>query len=267
MGKYFQVYLMGFQEQLTYRINFILTMVFSFIPVVVQIYLWKSIFNSMTGNNWNGYTYTSVITYFILANIITKLTDTLGFEFKMTEDIRTGNIAQFFVRPVNHLAFCFSHLSSMKTVFFLTTLIPNLVLIWFLRDYFTFDLSGINMFLFPLFLVISVTINFLISYLIALAAFWFSEVSSFFVAKMVFLLFMTGAMVPLDLLPGSWFEIVRFLPFKYVVFVPINLFLGRMQTDQIFTELLLASGWILLLSIFIKMCWRKAAKQFSAVGG
>jgi len=76
--------------------------------------------------------------------------------------------------------------------------------------------------------------------------------------------FFEGGLMPLDLLPNFVTRINDFLPFKYVVFVPISVFTGRIGFSwELF---LIPLGWVLFLLFLVKIIYRKGLKKYEGYG-
>ena len=70
--------------------------------------------------------------------------------------------------------------------------------------------------------------------------FWWLEVSSLLFVYMLFNFFLSGHMFPIDMLkdvPGPWYDIVQFLPLKYLAYFPAAVFLGKIPEEDLPMEL------------------------------
>ena len=104
---------------------------------------------------------------------------------------------------------------------------PFALVFWLCRDYLP-AWPGWPVFgAFLLSLALAFLIGFLIESLIGLVSFWFLEVSSLLFIYMMFNYFLSGHMIPLDWLPEPITDVVVWLPFKYLAYVPAAIFLGR----------------------------------------
>lgn len=168
---YKQVMIVGFQDAFEYRFNFFSQIIFSFVPIIVQIFLWTAIYRSgISAGEMGGYTLSGMITYFILANLVNRISEPLGIEGKISEEIRDGTLNQYIVKPINYLGYRFSHLVSQKIIFCAVILIPYFVGIWLLRRYFVLSFDFARISLFCLSLVLSILLNFFINCLIGLGS-------------------------------------------------------------------------------------------------
>ena len=105
--------------------------------------------------------------------------------------------------------------------------------------------------------------GFLIESLLGLIAFWFLEVSSLLFIYMMLNYFLSGHMIPLDLLPG-W---VEWLPFKYLAYFPCKLALGKYTHAQMGQELLIELVWVGALIWLNRWVFARGLRRYGAYGG
>ena len=117
-------------------------------------------------------------------------------------------------------------------------------------------------------LLMGFMIGFLLEALIGLISFWFLEVSSLLFIYMMFNYFLSGHMIPLDWL-GSFGEVVQYLPFKYLAYVPAAIiqqrsgYTGQELVWQLGIELL----WILGLLAASRITFARGVRRYGAFGG
>lgn len=110
-------------------------------------------------------------------------------------------------------------------------------------------------------------INFLIDFLIALYSFYFSRVTSLYTSINVFRNISAGVIFPLVVLPKSFFNILKNMPFMYTNYVPTMLLIEEFDTGEIFRNFLKSFSWFLLLWIICIITWKKGLKKYSSYGG
>ena len=79
-------------------------------------------------------------------------------------------------------------------------------------------------------------------------------------------LILSGRIAPIDLLP-NWVRLIAdALPFRWAVAFPVELFLGRLSTEEIYRGFTFQIAWLLLSFLLLKFIWRSGVKKYSAVG-
>ena len=100
---------------------------------------------------------------------------------------------------------------------------------------------------------------------LALAAFWTTRVSAINQIYFMAVLFFSGQMAPLTLLPRSLQVVAAVLPFRWTIGFPVELLLGRLTTAQALTGLAVQAAW---LGAACSSCGSPGARRerYSAVG-
>jgi ABC-2 type transport system permease protein len=105
---------------------------------------------------------------------------------------------------------------------------------------------------------------FLLYFFAAMGSFWLTTGRNAVFAMMVFSHLLNGSMVPLDLFPDWFMTFNTYSPFQFPIFIPIQAFLGRIDS---WTPLLItAAVWIVIFIALIMILWRLGIKKYEAVG-
>ena len=105
MRTYLHVFSLGIQTSLEYRSDLYLSLFSTVFPTILQLYIWQAIYTS-PDMVYQGYTYPQIVLYSLMSGLVTKLTS-CGFEYRIGEDIKSGGLNKFIVRPVNYVFYCF----------------------------------------------------------------------------------------------------------------------------------------------------------------
>ena len=116
-------------------------------------------------------------------------------------------------------------------------------------------------------LVLSALLQFLLSYLIAMLAFWVLEISSFVFILLAFERLVSGQMFPLDLLPPWLAQAVMWTPFPYGIFFPVSVYLGKISGGALIQGLALQLFWVATTYALARLAWRRGLKTYTVVGG
>ena len=88
----------------------------------------------------------------------------------------------------------------------------------------------------------------LLNYFLGILTLKFEEISTFLMIKDNLSAVVTGAVIPLALLPEWMIAGMRFLPFYYVTYLPSMLFIGKCE-DEAVTGLLVLSIWCIFFIV------------------
>ena len=260
------------EERLVYRADFALGTLFRFLPIVTQIFLWNAIFQSVgsTGESQNriaGYTFDDMIAYYLLAMLARAFSSMPGLASGIARDVRDGTVKKYLTQPIDMLGYLFWHRVAHKLVYYAVAAGPFALVFWLCRDYFSGWPDAWTMTAFIASLIMGFLMGFLLEALIGMLSFWFLEVSSLLFIYMMINYFLSGHMLPLDLLPASIVAVIDYLPFKYLAYLPAAIFLGRYSESELTRELLIEAVWIIALFAANRVAFQRGVRRYSAYGG
>ena len=116
-------------------------------------------------------------------------------------------------------------------------------------------------------LVLAFAARFLWEWSLALAAFWTTRISAVNRAYFVVLMFLSGRVAPVSLLPHTLQTVGDALPFRWMVAFPVELVVGRLTPRDAAIGLLAQLGWIAGGAAVLRLVWPRAVRRFAAVGG
>ncbi|MGD1873454.1 MAG: ABC transporter permease [Mastigocoleus sp.] len=112
--------------------------------------------------------------------------------------------------------------------------------------------------------ILAFALRFIIQYTFAMFAFWTERASAIQNLWMLFYLFLSGYIAPLEVFPEPIKQIVLLTPFPYVVNFPATLLVGI--PTNVGRGFLSMIGWFLLFLGLNRILWRKGLKQYSGMG-
>lgn len=116
-------------------------------------------------------------------------------------------------------------------------------------------------------LLAAAMIHFALFYVVTLLTFWTGLSWGFTFLVRVSMLVATGALIPIDVFPSSIQQLLSVLPLKFFGYVPMQLFLGRVDTTELIHLALQWSAWTAGLFLFGYGVYRKGLKKYGAYGG
>jgi ABC-2 type transport system permease protein len=267
LAKYFKVFDVGAQNTFVYRWNFILRSVFGIVPLIGTIYLWRAMFGSNPDAMLGGYTYSQLILYFAMTVLVENLVTPTDDEWQIAGEIRDGKMSFLLLKPINYLAYRFTLFASYRLLY-TAVLLPGIaVIFFFLRAHITFPVHGITWLVFAASTFMAALIQFFLAYALAMLAFWILEIST--VIFIVFSLeyFLSGQVFPLDMLPSWLAGFVKWSPFAYELYFPVQIFMERVSGGALATGLAIQAGWVVIMWLLAVGLWRLGIRRYQAVGG
>lgn len=258
---FFKTYL---QNNLYYRSAAIVWVIVDTAPIVVLILLWKAIYQ--TNNLVAGLNFNQMVSYYLLITFVYQLVYTAGGRNTVTDEIYTGSLSFFLLKPYNYLKRIFIEEISWRV--FQTSLFLPLFFILTLVLSKTISLS-FNFSLWPVF-SISIIFSFFISgfldYICGLAGFWLIQTVTLFHLKDVFYWVLGGLAFPQDLFPPLVQKLNLGLPFYYVFAFPIEIITKQFTGFQLLQRFFIQISWFIILFLIYKFLWKKGTKRYEAWG-
>jgi ABC-2 type transport system permease protein len=199
-----------------------------------------------------------------MAQVFGPLTE-LFLLYEFGYNMREGNMAIALLRPVDlqgsYYVVSFANLATAMVWQIPMAVVATLVfgLRW------PTDLTVWGVFLVAAFL--GRTVLFFFDWLLACLTFYTTEVWGLSVLVMGVSMFMSGALVPVVMMPGWLQAIVHLLPFAQALYVPLSLLSGIAPVSNAPQLWLVQLLWIIGLGIASRLVFRVAVRKITVQGG
>ena len=213
-----------------YRASLVIWTIGQVLEPLVYLIVWSVVADS-SGGSVGSYSSADFAAYFIVLMLVNQVTYTwIMYEFEYR--VRKGNLSVLLLKPIHPIH---SDIADNITSKIITLPIIVVIAIIFL---FVFHASiapapwAILLFI-PV-LLIAFLVRFVLEWILALAAFWTTRVGAINQSYFVTLLFLSGQIAPLTLLPQPVQVLSFLLPFRWLINFPVELLLGRLSfTDTL----------------------------------
>jgi ABC-2 type transport system permease protein len=121
-----------------------------------------------------------------------------------------------------------------------------------------------NLLLFILAVIMAFALRFIIQYTFAMVAFWTERAAALENLWMLFFVFLSGLIAPLDVFPENVRNIVMWTPFPYMINFPASILVG-LPVD-LTRGFLSIAGWFLIFLGINRFLWRMGLKKYSGMG-
>lgn len=247
-----------------YRGEIILWAIWGVVYPSVAMAMWAAaVKNSPSGDQIGGYDPRDFAAYFWLTMVIGHIC-TAWDVYELGYLIQSGKLSPKLLRPVLPVWQSVADNIAYKIVS-LGVLVPIwLIVILFARPTFSAGRDDI-LFALPAILLAAV-INYIWCYNLAMVAFWVTRMDAIGQAWFGAGLFFGGRLAPLSIMPEPLQKIASALPFKWVIYFPCEMLMGRLSDRAIWTGLGNQLVWVAFGLIVFRLMWRFGAKRYSAVG-
>ena len=271
LSKYLSIFVVSLKERMTYRADFLLGTVLRFLPMVTTILLWQAIYQGSgqmsLGNKATEYTYREMIAYLLLTNISRMFSSMPGLAGGIAREIREGTMKRYLVQPIDMIGYLLVYRVAHKVTYIIMSFLPYALLFFLCRGFFDGFPDALTMAAFALSLVLSFLVGFFFELSVGMVGFWFLEVTSLLYIVMTLNFFISGHMLPLDLLPQPWSGLLKALPFQYMAYFPAVVFLGKVKGMTLVLFLLGELFWAVFFMVLARALYRLGLKRYSAFGG
>jgi ABC-2 type transport system permease protein len=251
-----------FATQLQYRVSLVIWLIGMVLEPTMYLVVWSTVAEAQ-GGQVSGFAASDFAAYFVTSMLVNHVTFTwIMYDFEY--QVRQGQLSPRLLRPVHpvHL-----HLADNITYKLLTALVMVpaagvLALVFHAR--FTTEPWALALAVPAVLLAFAA--RFTLEWTLALAAFWTTRVFAINEMYYLALLFLSGQMAPLALLPRAAQVLANVLPFRWFVAFPVELITGRLTPGEALVGLGAQAVWLALAYGLTTVVWNEGVKRYSAVG-
>lgn len=249
-------------SNIQYRASGAIWMIGSILEPTIYLVVWSTVAESR-GGDVGGYTASEFAAYYIVLMMVNHLTFSWimqVFQFR----IQFGSLSYELLRPVHPI-----HADIMDNIAFklvqMTLMIPAMIVLILLFEP-AFDFSMADLVIALPVLALAFLTRFLLEWSLALAAFWTTRTIAINNMYFAVMMFVSGRIAPIALLPAWLRGTAEVLPFYYVVAFPAELINGSLSRDEIVSGITMLMVWLVLAWLLMNILWQRAVRNFSAVG-
>lgn len=248
--------------QFQYRAALIIWLIETILEPMIYMIVWSTVARSGTGQIAD-FAPADFAAYYILFMLVNHITFTwIMFEFEWR--VRQGVLSGLLLRPVHPIHRDIAENITYKSLTMVVMVPTALALTWLFRPAFHF--TGLRFMVFLLTILLAFLMRFLLEWSLALSAFWTTRTGAINQMYYIVLMFLSGEIAPLALLPEPLQWAAHLLPFRWMLGFPVETALGRLTNEQIVQGLLIQSAWIGVSLGLMSIMWRRGVRRYSAVG-
>ncbi|MCY2935941.1 MAG: ABC-2 family transporter protein [Planctomycetota bacterium] len=265
--KYYRVLRVSIAERMTYRADFLLGTFLRMLPMVTTILLWQAIYKGSGQEVLAGFKYREMIAYLLLVHISRMFSSMPGLAAGISREIREGTLKKYLIQPLDLLGYLISYRTAHKITYILMAALPYGIIFYICRHYFDGLPSAPICLAYIISLLLSFLIGFYFEAAVGMVGFWFLEVTSILYIVITLNYFISGQMLPLDLLPPFWAGLLKVMPFQYMAYFPAVVFLGKVQGSELLWGLGLEAFWAIFFAWLARFLYRRGLRHYGAYGG
>lgn len=278
LRKYFNIFRVSLIERMAFRGDFFLGSIMRFLPMVTTILLWQAVYSGAGGADQNlgsgsrTYSLDDMIAYLLMIHISRMFSSMPGLATGLAGEIRDGSLKKYLLQPLDLIGYLISYRAAHKVAYITMSALPYALLfgICAFCGFFHGVPDAPTWVGYLAALVLAFFVGFFFELCIGLSGFWLLEVTSFVWIINTVTFFISGQLVPLDLLAKQmpWLVVVSsYLPFQYLAYFPAAIFVGKIHGEDLVRGLVIEFSWAVLLALLARVLYIRGLRRYSAFGG
>lgn len=253
---------MQFNQYNVYKSNFYLFTLNRIVEVIVYIFVWQAIYNQTV--NAGGFTISQMVTYYILVISFSSIA-LWGINEDMAHSIRNGQINKELLNPISYFKYYFG--VNLGQLAFATVIGIATFIICSIFWKLTLPTNIISFILCIFVMLLGVPITFFIQMIVGTVGFYTNSIWGMQILRKATIQIFSGIIAPITLFPLWFQELSKWLPFKELIYTPVNIWLGNIAINEIFFIIIKQIVWGVILYLIAKTFFNHAVKNITINGG
>lgn len=250
----------AFAGVVAYRAEMIIWILSTLLPLVM-LALWNAV---ASGGPVAGFGEVEFARYFATTLLVRQISS-IWLVWELNYEIRSGKLSNKLLKPMHPLL---QHGVDMVAAlpFRLLVLVPLLaaLLVWRPDLWATPSIAQLGLF------VVSMTlawlVNFFVQALFSILAFWFDKTDSLFGLWFAVWGLLSGYVAPLALFPDWMVPILKILPFRGMLGLPVEILGGFLDPAAALPEVGIQLAWVVVLASAVVFGWGAGVRRYGAYG-
>ncbi len=253
----------GFVNTLAYRLRYFTGIVTYFIYVSVYYFIWKAIYAHSA--EIEGFDFGQILTYIAVGWIIRSFYFN-NIDQEIANQVMEGKLAMDLIKPVN-VQMMYIAQALGESLFRLGLLtVPTAVMLLAVfpvrRPASVLHFAGF---------LASVALSFFIvaaiNFAVGTFAIRLKSILGLLRAKYFLLELFSGLLIPISFFPQFFQKVLGVLPFEYISYVPVLIYLGKITGRGILESLAAQVFWVATLMFLGDLMWRWSSRKITIQGG
>jgi ABC-2 type transport system permease protein len=253
----------GFVNILAFRLRYFTGIITYFLNVTVYYFIWSAVYRS--AQSIAGYNLAEMITYISVGWIIRSFYwNTIDQE--MAYEVIEGKIAMDLIKPVS-VQWMWISRAMGESAFRLGLLTLPTAIVVALVFPIRAPSSRENFFLFLIGVLGSFFLMGAINFMIGTCAIPLKSILALIRAKYWLIEMLSGLLIPISFFPPLAQKIMAWLPFEYIAYRPLQIYLGKLDRAAAIRALATQWLWVVALLVLAHLWWEGASRKITIQGG
>ena len=261
--KYCEVAKINFKGCIIWRFDILANLLLTVTKITFAYILWKAVFgeNDVIG----GFTFYSMLTYYVTGAFLSGADMSKKISTEICTRVISGTFSKYIIIPVNIQIYFMAQNFGRLIFYLLLNMISLFTWIFILQISFSFTNNMYYLGTAAVMALLGLIFMTEFQFFIGILSFKFLEISMFRIIVDNIMVFITGAAIPLSLLPEAVTAVMRIFPFYYIIYLPSMLVIGR-NGNEALSGLIIISVWVLAFFIINNLLYKRLRVLFEGVG-
>jgi ABC-2 type transport system permease protein len=250
----------GVAETVAYRAEFLVWVLTTTQPLIMM-----SLMTFITRSRpFANYDASQFVAYYLATLIVRQLTGNWT-AWQMMDEVRLGTLAMRLLRPI-HPFFAYIAQQAAAIPFRAVIALPLAIILLVTSSGATLPHAGYQIALMPVSVALAWLVSFAVMFALGTLAFFMTQAMG--VGNIYFGMFslFSGYLLPLDLMPRVIAVMADYLPFKSMMFIPLQLITRPQSLESCLHLLATQAAWFVGSWLFAFFAWNRGIKRFESVG-
>ncbi len=261
--KYCEVAKINFKGCIIWRFDILANLLLTVTKITFAYILWKAVFgeNDVIG----GFTFYSMLTYYVTGAFLSGADMSKKISTEICTRVISGTFSKYIIIPVNIQIYFMAQNFGRLIFYLLLNMISLFTWIFILQISFSFTNNMYYLGTAAVMALLGLIFMTEFQFFIGILSFKFLEISMFRIIVDNIMVFITGAAIPLSLLPEAVTAVMRIFPFYYIIYLPSMLAIGR-NGNEALSGLIIIFTWVLVFFIINNLLYKRLRVLFEGVG-
>lgn len=250
--------MIGEKKGLLYYLRVIMYKISSVFELLIVLLIYLAIFSDKLGIA--GFTREEIITYIIAGNLIGLIGRYFLYRI-IKHDLNLSDSKLIIYKPIKYFFHILVKGFGSNFLPFVMAVALHFLVLYFFFNSFILNLEAAYIAVITVMVILAFITEFLMVYIANLFIFWKFESRELFKIIERFKKILAGNYFPLSLLPPVFISVSLILPFAYSFFIPIELYLKKIDLVFGLKSMVIQILWIILLYISIKLIWQAKSRK------
>jgi len=262
MRLYVEVARRSFQRHLAYRAATLAGLFTNSVFGIMIASVYLALYRGHDRTDVAGFGVAEALTFVWVGQSLLMVIAMWGW-WEIAASVQSGDVVTDLMKPFNFHGYWLSRDLGRAACHALTRLAPTLLIGSLVSDL-ALPRSGGRWLAFLVSVVLAVLVSFGWWFLLNLSAFWLLDIRGVMTMSLMVVKFFSGFLVPLAFFPLGLRHLADLLPFRAIVMVPIEVFLGQ---RSLASALAIQCFWAVALALLGQLCLRGAVRKMVFQGG